>query len=128
MIKTKDLEKFAEGLGDEIVDIGCHLTWLSARYYKSQFSDFRSSSVRFIVTARNMIRIEENYSQLQEDIFDDGGEMRDIFKPYFEYCWQLLITGTNLAKLIRDFCYKEQQWRKNKEKPDAKEEFKWTIV
>ena len=55
------------------------------------------------------VPIEDSYVRLQRDILDNEEGMQDIFKPYFQNYHYYLITGTNLAKLIRDFCYKEQQ-------------------
>ena len=109
MIKTKDLEKFAESLGDEVVDLNCNYMWLSARYYKSQFGDFRLSTTDYVHTAYgDSLPIEGSYVQLQIEVLaDEGEEMQDIFKPYFKDPECFLITGTNLAKLIRDLCYKE---------------------
>ena len=61
-------------------------------------------------TSDDYLPIEDSYAQLQVDVLgEEGDEMQDIFKPYFKDPECFLITGTNLAKLIRDFCYKEQQ-------------------
>ena len=121
MIKTKDLEKFAESLGDEVININSARLWLTARYYESQFDDFKYSATNFVFTEFNSpIPIEDNYVKLQRGILDSEEKMPNIFKSYFKDPEYYLITGANLAKLIRDFCYKEQQWTKNNEKPDAK--------
>ena len=123
MIKTKDLEKFAESLGEELIDISCGKSWLTARYYKSQFDDFRLSHVDRISTSSSYygIAIEKNYVKLQNNIFEELENEESTFKPHFNNWGEdCRITGTNLAKLIRDFCYKEQQWIKNNENPDAK--------
>ena len=121
MIKTKDLEKFAESLNDEVINVNHIRLWLTARYYESQFDDFKCSATNFVFTEfGESIPIEYNYVKLQRDVIDSEEKMPNIFKPYFKDPEHYLITGTNLAKLIRDFCYKEQQWTKNRGNPDAK--------
>jgi len=78
-------------------------------YYKSQFGDFRLSTIESVLTtSNNSITIEESYVRLQKEVLaDDGKEIQDIFKPYFKDDFRFLITGKNLSKLIRDFCYGE---------------------
>ena len=121
MIKTKDLEKFAESLGDEVININSARFWLTARYYESQFDDFKYSATNFVFTEfGESIPIEYNYVKLQRDVIDSEENMPNIFKPYFKDPKYYSITGTNLAKLIRDFCYEEQQWTSDNVKPAAK--------